>query len=541
MPGKALAWLLACSTALAVGALNAHALSFDEDFSDPARLQSSGTTGLWNTYAGVAQAAAVANGSTARPISFGDGSDGAIDSSTGYTFDTGTTTQRIYQFRSLIIRAGTVTVTGRFPLLIRSLGALTIVPPIDVSGATGTDGTSALQATPLSGGAGGTSRAAVSTGGAGGIAQDTTATDRAGINGVLADGSVYAVPARAQGNVIAGAVAADGQSSPYGPDLDFDTAANFIAGAGGQGGGAYLDALGGTNRAGGAGGGGGGGVIHLTALGPITLGSAPAGATLLSLGGAGGRANAAPNAQCSGSGGGGAGGAVWVQSLDSVTTTTDPLVTGGASGGGIGGCPASTNPAGLDGVLRGDQAAGGTAWSTGDSCGAGLAGCTTANAAPNQTYVLYTRALDLGVFNFRATSTVTLDQTLNGGAISVAYSGSRTGEEFSAFTPDLASVSAQGYRYLQLRVTIQTSGAAAPSPLLSRVRFEYEEAGPSALDFTLGLGCGSTALRSDRHTGSSAPSAPITGVFWFLIGPWIAYRLVRATSEPVSKRLPAAS
>src|SRR4051794_38522021 len=76
-----------------------------EDFTSSGHADFTATTGLWNTVDRVAQAAVVASTAPVTTVDFGNGSDGALNSSTGYTFDTGTHPNG-YNFTSVSISAG---------------------------------------------------------------------------------------------------------------------------------------------------------------------------------------------------------------------------------------------------------------------------------------------------------------------------------------------------------------------------------------------------------------------------------------------------
>ena len=512
-----------------------------EDFSDIDHADLAQSTGFWDVSDGMARAAVMANGDSTRPLNFGRGGDGVLVTSNGITFDT--TAHPAFEFRSISITGGIITVLGTNPLILRSLGPVTITPPLDVGGGTGGNGTTATQATPLAGGTRGSAITTLASGGSGGISRDVTSVDREGLRGMLATGVEWTFITRARGNTflpegaaspaLDGASGQDSSSSTVG---DFDLAGSFIGGSGGGAGGAYLNTGGGTLRAGGAGGGAGGGVIQIVAGGPIQLGVAPLGPTILAHGGKGGDRAASPGAtlatQCSGAGGGGAGGAIWLQTLQTIATTSVPEVDGGLTGGltSPAPCSAATQAAGLAGLRRGDQGSGGAPWSDAATCGA-AAGCGTQNAAANQTYAVVSHPYDLKTFNAFFPDTPHLTQTLNGGAIQILFSGSSDGARYGDETSTLSDLSYKNFRYLRFRILITTAGAIAPSPFVKQISFTYDDAGPAQLDVNLGAGCGS--LRASPWSGlppssGSSGSDPARDSFGlFLAGFFAIWAVIR--------------
>src|SRR5689334_833764 len=110
-----------------------------ENFTDSSHWDAANSTGLWNIVANAAQAGRVANATTSDPINFGDGSDGTLSSSTGYTFNTDTHPNG-FNFISVNITGGTIQVKGSHPLVIRSLSNMTISPTLSVRGGDGQNG-----------------------------------------------------------------------------------------------------------------------------------------------------------------------------------------------------------------------------------------------------------------------------------------------------------------------------------------------------------------------------------------------------------------
>ena len=478
-----------------------------EDFSQWNQADLVQSTGVWNTVDQVIQATVVANGETARTIPFGDGSDGVLNSSTGFSFNTDTHLGD-YQFQSLTISAGLILVAGSRPLVIRSLSAITLVPPISVSGDSGNTGISTAFS-PTSGGAGGGTHAAKTAGGLGGLAVNSTLLALLGGAAVNSDGSSN-LSGGGPGSNVSGTSATGGQAVPDGPSvggLDFDFT-GFIAGTGGGGGGGHWNGAD-TVHASGGGGGGGGGGIRLVALGPIT-------ATSISARGGDGGSNATTvPAACSGPGAGGNGGAVWVQSFKSIAIVTTPSISGGAGGSDVAcGVPAS---GGAPGKRRGDSYSSATrppAWAA--------SGFDTANAAPSQNYMVISKGYDLGTLNAFFTAEPTLLMNLNGGNITVDYAASADGLTYSEFAGKIQDLSNHNYRYLKFRAQIFTAGTLAPSPTLNRVAIAYSESGLAHLNLGLAAGCGS--LQAMGNTESLSPAERknfslfsfLTSLFWLV-------------------------
>ncbi len=488
-----------------------------EDFTTLDHADLTATTGVWNAAAGKARVTAYANG---HALDFGDGSDGVLDITGAYSFDTDTHALG-YKFTSVHIHSGaTISVSGSNPLIIRSLGAVIIEPTLSVSGTAGSGPSGAGDTNAPAAGHAVTCGA---DGGAGG--SPTNATSGDGVDGLQSDSSVDAGnggPKRTTPGYDGGVEAIASATGPF--SNDFDTAANFICGAGGAGGGLYDNANG--NSAAGASGGGGGGRIRIVAAGDITMTAA-----IEAKGGDGGAGTFVPASGgtaidgCSGNGAGGYGGTVWLQTLGAISGLA-PAVDGGAGGttscsGALGG-PGRTSA----GVLRADMAPGGTApWDTPDFRTDQLPSATSS--------VIVSKSYDLGTFNAAFPNSYTL--TSNGiGRADIEFAGSADDASYSAYTADLASLGGQGYRYLRFRITLTATGAGA-SPEVSRLALSYQDLGPAPLDsidLKLSAGCG-TVQRSGGSGGDASTAArdligAMSTLLWSLLV-LLYYGVVRTT------------
>lgn len=462
---------------------NAHAYSITngelvEDFSSLSGADLANSTGLWNTVSGVAMAAAVVNSNPAQTISFGDGSDGVLNVSSGtVSFDTDARPNG-YNYQSITIGAGaTISVTGSNPLILRSLSTVNIAANIDISGMTGANSGTANVTTASSGTT--TGRACAGTGGAGGAVTAGPAF-AAGADGLSSTGA-------AEGNAGAanGADGSPATTTSFGANF---YGGGFICGGGGGGGASRVD---GANFITGASGGSGGGAIRITAVGNLTT------AFINAAGGTGGAA-ATNGVNCSGNGGGGGGGAVWLQTLATLSTGADPMITAGNGGAG-GGCGLGTG-ASFDGQRRGDSASGARpAWA------GALATNNTDNAASgNVSYTVMSRALDLGVFNATFTTNPVVQATTpSDSTATVSYAGSRDGSTFGGFVTDIKQLSGAGYRYIRFRIDFRTATAAAASPTVTSIRIPFGDAGPGPVEATLTTGCSFLGLKKiSNHTAS---------------------------------------
>jgi len=444
------------------------------DFAD---LQSS--TGVWNIVDKRAQSAAFANAAIDpnRVITFGNGTDGALFSANGFNFDTDSHPNG-YQFTSVNITAGAISVTGSNALVIRSLTTVNIVPTIPVfklvganNGAAGSAaGTTTVPGSAVTcGGNGGK-------GGTGGSAGLGVGNVNNGLNGFLSSGALdlgHAGTGQFTG-AYNGSVDATASAALISSDFD----ASFDCGPGGAGGGGYSFAAVGPFASGGAGG-AGGGRLHITAIGNITITDA---STIGGNGGNGAKVGAAP---CSGVGAGGSGGSLWIQTLGTLGANA-PILTAGNTGTSF--CQAVLSPS-VGGLARGDSAPASRpgSWNTG-------AGSFDTDLVPIATSsVVFSKAYDLSVWNAGFTAAPTVSQTLNGGQITVQYAGSADGTSFNGFVSDITTLSNKNYRYLKFKISITSNaGAVAASPFVNQISLQYNDLGLDSVTFPLAAGCATT-------------------------------------------------
>jgi hypothetical protein len=503
---RASASILAISLlGVALSTSSAHAFTissgtFTENFSDPSYFDSTNSTGLWNAGASTpgAEGGRFANQDPTKPITFGDGSDGTVNTSSGYTFNTDTHPNG-YNFVKLTITGGTITVTGSNRLIIRSLTTVTISPTVTLSGSAGTISQNGAGTSSPGGTAGPT---CITHGGAGG--------DTSPGNGQLGTETGAVSETGGTGNSgatsgTAGSASANSSASP----VVFETAGSIVCGSGGAGGGGHA---GSTPIGTGGGGGGGAGTLQIAATGNINVTS------VVAQGGAGGDA-ITNSGRCTGAGAGGGGGTVWFQTLGSITApASDPNIAGGL-GGSNAGCGGATS-AGLDGVVRGDVA-GVTPWSF---------GYNTTNYIASSTYTIQSRAYDLGTENvgFFQAPTVTSSGAVIAGYPLVEYAGSSNGTTFSSFSSNILTLSNKGYRYLKWRITLQTNGAAA-TQRVTGISISFAELGIRLIG-----GCHGPKNLSGKPTWLSA-LAVLPAVFLSLFG----FLLLRRRSHDMPWRIRA--
>lgn len=452
-----------------------------EDFTTLDNADLSNSTGLWNIVTRKAEAGRVADasGGTLRPISFGDGSDGTLDTSSGYTFDTDAKPNG-YNFKSVNITGGTVTVVGSNPLIIRSLSTLTITPAISLNGTDGANGVANGSSTAPSGG---TAITCPASGGDGGTAS-------AGAVGNGGDGIIYTGATDVSGGAgnVDGANGADGGATAFWAGANFDTSTDFICGGGGGAGGGHRN-TGTFQYATGGAGGAGGGTIRITAVGTLTVGNITAD------GGNGGDGAQSDGANCSGAGAGGHGGAIWLQTLADIPVgvplPTVDLGTGGTSPcGGLG-------SDGNAGAIRLDSSAGNR---PGHST---IADYDTDDVFPSRSYVVQSKTYDLNTLNAVFDTSPTITQATNGGSITISYAGSVDGSTFSDYTSSLTDLSGKNYRYLKFRINITTAGAAGASPEVSRIAIPFTDAGLEEIKIKLSPGCGTISNIGEGGNGAT--------------------------------------
>jgi len=435
-----------------------------ENFLDISQWDAANSTGLWNIVDQAAEAGRVTGAVASQTISFGDGSAGVLNSSTGYTFNTNSYPNG-FNFISVNITGGTIQVTGSNPLIIRSLSTVNIVPSLSARGGDGGSGTANGSTTGPSGGA---AVASLCAGGSGG-----SATGASGQNGgadSTYNGTVdsTATPGTGSSGGSTGGNGVGGFDGPGATNL-WETSPNFQCGAGGGGGGGHVN---GANHATGGAGGAGGGTIRISAVGSITYTQIDAS------GGNGGLG--ANDGVCSGGGGGGNGGAIWLQSLQTVSGST-PTVNAGNN---------ETNCVSGSGNLPGA-----TRTDTATSSGAG--NFATGLAAPNQSYNVQTKAYDLGTQNAGFSTQPTIGSVLNGGSIVVTYQGSSDGVNYSQSTSDITKLNNTNIRYIKIGMTISTGSTAAATPMITSISIPFSE-----LNIRLAGGCGSmqTGQNGNRKT-----------------------------------------
>jgi hypothetical protein len=490
-----------------------------EDFSSLTGADISGTTGVWNAASGIARLAAFADANASKPIDFGDGHDGVIETSAGYHFDTDAHPEG-FNFISLKITGGPVTVSGSHALVIRSLGDVVIASPISLQGTDGQNGRTLGLATtaPLPG------RAVTCSahGGAGGFISGMP-SDGDGSDGKESSGIPEAGAFHGTLNTAGGWNGGVDSGEPFsGPASgEFESAGNFICGTGGSGGGAYSF---GGNTASGAAGGGGGGRIRVAAVGNVSVHSINAS------GGNGGNGADFAGADCSGIGGAGIGGAVWLQALGTLSSAVAPNVDSGTSGSSA--CAGAGLPASLTGFRRGDSAPGQRpAWPGGTHY-------DTDRVPANTSSVILSKGYDLGTWNAGFFGVPTISQTLNGGSIAVQYSGSADNVMFSGFVSDITSLSNQGYRYLRFKISMTSAPIATASPEVTAVAVPYEDLGLRSLEFNLSSGCGT--VDPIKRKPADDLGGMLTMSFWMLMT-GIAYCAVRTERAGATKEFPASS
>jgi len=477
-----------------------------EDFSTNDYADYTASTGLWNLVTNAAEAGGVAAGSSARPITFGDGSDGVVDTSGGYSFDTDTHPNG-FNFKSVNITGGVVTVTGRNTLVIRSLTTVNITPAILVNGVAGSNGV-ANDGTQTTGPSGGTAVTCNADGGAGGNAAAGAGSATSGSDGYRSTGSTD--PEVGTGGLARNNAAADptedATTSSTRPNANFDVL--FTCGTGGGGGGGHTN--GGFFATGGSGG-AGGGRVRVVGVGSVTLGAAAE-----AKGGDGAAGGTGGGGACAGNSGGGVGGAIWVQSLTDITAPL-PDVTAGA--GNSNGCIGGPIPGGNPGRTRADAPV-----INGTITGA-TATNSTANTAASQSYVVQSKQYDLNTLDAVFPTQASIQSTVTVGTATVTFAGSADGSSFSSYTSDLTSLSGKGYRYLKFKVTIDTGAGGATTPRVTRISLDFKDAGIKKIDLKLSPGCGTLTKFDDGNHGDGG-----SGLVAQWITGWLAFWLVAYAS-----------
>ncbi|MBI3555226.1 MAG: hypothetical protein HY074_03045 [Deltaproteobacteria bacterium] len=499
-----------------------------EDFTTDTFADYAATTGLWDLPDHKARAGVVADAvgsGAARPITFGDGSDGVLSSGSGATFDTNSHPNG-FNFKSIDISAGAITVTGTNALIIRSLSNVNIALGVvfSVDGQSDVAGSlSGVASGSTTGPAGGTAVTCGANGGKGGNASPLTVGN--GNDGLLSSG-LADNPTGGAGHDDTAQGAGSGTDAspslaallPDGPT--FDTT-GFVCGPGGGGGGGDTSGNGGAYGTGGAGG-GGGGRVRVTSVGNMTIN-----ATITARGGHSGR-GADAGAICGGNGAGGNGGSIWLQALGAMPAVTTNVTVGTGNTN-------SCNAAPVDGFN-----AGATRF---DFAGAAL---DTVPAAPNQTYVVQSKAYDLGTLNAGFSGATIVSSNGAGSAPTVEFAGSADGVSFSAFSSDVTLMSGKSFRFVRFKITIRTGAAAGNSPEVTRIALNYNDLGLEKLDLKISSGCGTITGMSDDP---ASPRATMAGVqltlawlcFWILCYRVMRYGFVLKTRRLPSRKLPSMS
>lgn len=468
------------------------------------------SNGVWNVVDRSARAQAFANGDiqSIRPIDFGNGSDGAVNSSNGYVFDTDAHPNG-YHFQSLSITGGSISVKGSHPLVIRSLSAITITPPLRVNGARGADGSTNGIASV--GGAAVTCLAKGSGGGSASLAMASNGGNALNSNGVLEAntrglgqvGGSYVGPVPTPGPIESQIPTFTG---PAFYDFDTDPSHDFICGTGGAGGGAYATIS--SDFASGGAGGGGGGILKLVAVGDIQVGVTEA------KGGDGGNGIQLSNGACSGSGTAGFGGVIFFQSLKSLSTSVDPDVLGGHSGESP--CFVGGHGDMLLGYVRGDlnSASSAPSWVV-----LPYGSYATEKVPANLQSFVQSKAYDLGVLN-ASFSEETITST---GTVTMSYAGSSDGVSFSGFS-SLNSLNNRGYRFLKWKATFTNPSSGGAAPKISNLKLSYTDLGLSKLDAKLFAGCGTLVASGARSSNRESNTA---GILFTLFGICACYGISR--------------
>lgn len=473
-----------------------------EDFSTDTYADYTSSTGLWDIVNNRARAGVVVGAVASQTVTFGDGSDGDLDSSGAVTFDTNSKPNG-YNYRSVRLRTGAVvTVTGTNTLIIRSLTTFVVDAGVtfNLNGSAATAGvTAAVAATATGGSAGASAATCQAVGGAGGDATGLIASN--GSNGSYGVGVGGTGGGSHDDNGGAGSGVSAGPAATLPDNTAFYTT-GFICGSGGGGGGANTS---GTNNgsASGGGGGGGGGRIRITAVGNLTITS-----TLSALGGDSG-AGGSGGALCAGNGGGGGGGAIWLQALGTIVSATD--VTGGV--GAVNACD-GLGTSGDPGAVAEHHA------------GAGIGADQTTNAAASQTYEVLSKGYDLDTLNAVFSGASVTSSAAGGGSAAVTYAGSKDGATYSSFVSDITQLNNKNYRFMKFKIAITTAGAAAVSPHVSQVAIDFKDGGLDKLELKFSPGCGTIAGLGGGDGGGPG-SMPMVGLLgWSLF--WLAsYRFLR--------------
>lgn len=495
------AFFLACASFSAVTS----AETFTVDLTSNAHLDS--TDAVWNIETGeihppifVNEIDDGINPKFDRDLDVGDGRHGAFELSTyadfsengdisGNIIRLNTDTFSNLQFTSFNLEAGwTLRPTGSNPLIIRSLGAVTIAGTIDCSGGNGQSGTNNEADITVGGqgrcgggrgGNGGSSTLQPSDGSSGGsnVTGGGAGPDFVAVGGPGGGGggaySQPGTPATDGVNPNGGAVGSAGDNFQ-------DDAFTITGGGSGGGGGSFV-----TGDSSGASGGAGGGSIHIFAHGTINITAAG------EVDARGGDGGAVANPLLAGAGGGGGGGSLAMFSvgdiiIDSNIVNSENGTGGTANSGGTGG----NGGEGRTWVVEKDEFAGGAFVET----------PVTLLLSPGfvryktGTFVTTTKEIDLQSSAPVLNSVTVGKSEPAGGSVTVEIaSSSQSGFDPSGSFTDVEDLAGRKIeRFVRLRITLEnTEGdpdVSDPAKLTS-LAIDYSPFRQTQFDFT-SSGCG---------------------------------------------------
>ncbi len=515
-----------------MGSAIASADEFTLDLSSTELYDASQSTGFWNSGSSRIQAPLSPGGVAGAEINFGDGSDGVfndgplqtgISNGGANTFYIDTDVKSVYQFTSFTTSAPVYLILqGAQPLVIRSLGNISIAGNVLGNGFAGAANTSSA------GNVGGSGSVGASSGGKGGT----------GVGGVAVVGNPTSGNFRGGGigaNTAAAGSAQGGGGGCTGLGVDANDATSgtngganrgacattrnaiadlfesvFQGGAGGGGGGGYT----GAPSFNGSGGGGGGGAIHVTALGSVSITG-----TIQLTGGNGGALSSGNGVECGGGGGGGSGGSFWVQTASTVSGAGAIFINHGFGGSGDGTACASGAFAGGDGsrgIYRVDNPSGAQTISV---TPAGSAYLKTASIASGQTYEVVSKSLPIGSYIYDLQTPVVTQGCGAQGTLSVTYEGSWNGVSYGSAVTGAQIAQLNDFPYLRFKASITTSGANPPC--LTGLKIPYVLRDFSDYKIKGGLFCGTTRIKP----GSTSSAGEALGDFVILLisAAWIPF------------------
>lgn len=511
---------------------NVNAQSFTENFSSASRRDSGDL--IWNFRAGHLHAPLTAygwddglGGSGNREIDVGTGEHGAFDNTTYSRFDNdGDPSNFIIQINTddypeglsvsnFVLDAGyTIKPEGSLPLIIKSLGGITISGTIDCSGDPGEP--LGPLGTVSSGGQG---RCGGQNGGDGGSSSTaaTAGSDSAG----SATGGDPGTAGGANGGIggggggsfnFSGATPDDGEDpntigandgATAGTLDSIDPGFGIITLGGGAGGGGGGPSTNGTNDSSGGGGGAGGGIILLMAYGDIQIANS---GMVKADGGDGGGGGAA--GQDGGGGGGGGGGTIAIFAGGSII---NDRVLGVTTDGGAGGTTANI----VNGGSHGGAGTPGRIWMT-DQDGA-LAGAGSEPPYANSlvllgdvlpregTYTAVSDAIELYTSLPVITAVNLISQTDVNNTVTTEFStSSEAGFTPSTWIDSSLWAGTNASRFVRFRVTIDIGDRTQLEAQLQNLNFTYDRLFQTRFDFKGGCGL---VRDSDLNKNSHGPLA----------------------------------